>query len=1197
MSQSLSYSTTKIVAALLGVALVASLLVGFGVQQANAQSTSLKDLVELFISLGIIAPEKAAAARAAVSGGPVSTGSYTFTRNLTVGSTGEDVRELQKFLNANGFTVSSSGAGSAGSESTYFGPATRAALAKYQAANGISPAAGYFGPITRTNVNGKVAGTPGPSPSPSPSPTPTPTPGTGVTVSSPTQPAAGLAPESAARVAFTKITLTAGTDGDVTVNSLTIERSGLANDSAFGGVVLLDENGTQLGLEKTFNSNHQAIIGEALTVKAGTSKTLTIAGNMAADNDARAGQVASIKIVAVNTSAAVSGSLPIEGAAHTINSTLAIGSVTNERGPLDPNAAQTKNVGTTGYTFSSVKVTAGSTEDVRLWSIRWNQASSAGASDLANVVTVVSGTEYPTTISSDGKFYTSTFPGGILVPKGLSKEVSVKADIVGGSGRTAAFNIEKTTDIYLTGEVYKYGITPPTSGTGFTSGTIWYAGKTVTIDNGSLTIENATSVPSQNIAANKSNEVIGGFTAEVKGEPITVASMTFNVATTGTPGTTSGGTNQLLTNVTIVDQNGTVVAGPVDATASTATVQRLTFSDTVLFSIGKNTYTIKGKVGSNFASDGTLITSVTPGGSAAPRFSSVTGQVTGKTITPSTAAVTMNTMTVKGAALTVSVSPDPAAQTIVSGAQGFTFANYQLSALQSGEDLTISSLPLAYHAHGGSTATNLTNCNLYEGTKQLTTGSNSLNPSSESSSTTLTFDSPLTVPKGTTKALALKCNVASGGTGAYSWGYDDAQSITATGVTSSQSATVTENESAGQKITLSAGGALRIAKDSSSPSYTVAAAGTTGNTVGVFRVSADTEAIELTDFALQISFSASSTPADITKVTLYDGASKIGETVFQGKNYTASTTIGTCSGCSKLVIPKDGDKLVTAKVDLGAQGVGQVGLPGTLVAVDWDNASGDATKGIGQSSGTTIQRTNGSDTAVDGVRVYKAYPTLALIDLPTTKLVTGRQDLFRFKVTASPHGDVGIYHVTFRISTSSVTSQSNMINNTNVYVFTDSSYSTVASGLQSDGAMAANNLPGDRWATASSDLTIGAADSTPASTTVVIPAGQTRYFAIRGDVTTAGTQFSASTQLQGDAKFVADLTANPYCTTAGCIHSIASSTYLASSTYIISTGDNDFIWRPFSTTTSQAVGALDYTTGYGIPGLTNTNTNLQILTQ
>ncbi len=76
-----------------------------------------------------------------------------FTRNLTVGSTGTDVRILQRFLNANGFTIASSGNGSPGNESTYFGPATAAALARYQSSVGISPASGYFGPATRSRIS------------------------------------------------------------------------------------------------------------------------------------------------------------------------------------------------------------------------------------------------------------------------------------------------------------------------------------------------------------------------------------------------------------------------------------------------------------------------------------------------------------------------------------------------------------------------------------------------------------------------------------------------------------------------------------------------------------------------------------------------------------------------------------------------------------------------------------------------------------------------------------------------------------------------------------------------------------------------------------------------------------------------------------------------------------------------------------
>ncbi len=79
----------------------------------------------------------------------------TFTRNLTIGSSGQDVKNLQVFLNDNGYTIASTGAGSPGDESTYFGARTAAALAKFQAASQITPASGILGPKTRAYLEGE----------------------------------------------------------------------------------------------------------------------------------------------------------------------------------------------------------------------------------------------------------------------------------------------------------------------------------------------------------------------------------------------------------------------------------------------------------------------------------------------------------------------------------------------------------------------------------------------------------------------------------------------------------------------------------------------------------------------------------------------------------------------------------------------------------------------------------------------------------------------------------------------------------------------------------------------------------------------------------------------------------------------------------------------------------------------------------
>jgi hypothetical protein len=102
-------------------------------------------LIVIFLSTAMALPVFASGNQAAAS--------FVFVHNLSAGVVNPDVKELQKYLNAKGFVVAKSGAGSPGQETTKFGSATQAALIKFQLANKIKPAAGYFGPVTRAAVN------------------------------------------------------------------------------------------------------------------------------------------------------------------------------------------------------------------------------------------------------------------------------------------------------------------------------------------------------------------------------------------------------------------------------------------------------------------------------------------------------------------------------------------------------------------------------------------------------------------------------------------------------------------------------------------------------------------------------------------------------------------------------------------------------------------------------------------------------------------------------------------------------------------------------------------------------------------------------------------------------------------------------------------------------------------------------------
>nr|MBP7005604.1 fibronectin type III domain-containing protein [Patescibacteria group bacterium] len=77
----------------------------------------------------------------------------TFKKNLSVGSTGEDVRRLQKFLNAQGYFVAKTGPGSPNNETVRYGAATKQALIRFQKAKKINPANGNLFDKTRSVIN------------------------------------------------------------------------------------------------------------------------------------------------------------------------------------------------------------------------------------------------------------------------------------------------------------------------------------------------------------------------------------------------------------------------------------------------------------------------------------------------------------------------------------------------------------------------------------------------------------------------------------------------------------------------------------------------------------------------------------------------------------------------------------------------------------------------------------------------------------------------------------------------------------------------------------------------------------------------------------------------------------------------------------------------------------------------------------
>ncbi len=129
--------SAKVFAGVVGFAMVVAAF-GAVVAPVKAQGTDLAALTALIASLQ--------AQIAALSGGSSSTMTGVAPKApLTMGSSGAQVTALQNFLDGNGYDIPAGATG-------YFGGQTQAALMAFQAENGVSPAAGYYGSVTEAKV-------------------------------------------------------------------------------------------------------------------------------------------------------------------------------------------------------------------------------------------------------------------------------------------------------------------------------------------------------------------------------------------------------------------------------------------------------------------------------------------------------------------------------------------------------------------------------------------------------------------------------------------------------------------------------------------------------------------------------------------------------------------------------------------------------------------------------------------------------------------------------------------------------------------------------------------------------------------------------------------------------------------------------------------------------------------------------------
>jgi len=891
-------------------------------------------------------------------------------------------------------------------------------------------------------------------------------------------PAATTMVENAMWVKYTKFNLTAS-GGDVIIDSLQIERRGLAQDSNFSNVYLVNATTNEMhGNEKTLSSNHTAYVTEDLTISNGTTQPMYIAATMGATM--QAGEMASLAISEVNVkgNASVSGTLPVNGNEMTMNGTIAIGTVTISNPSLATTA--TKEVGTTDLTMASIKLAVNSTEDIQIEKIIFYQSGTAADDDIANLNLVMEGVTLATVSEPDDKYVSFDLSSApITIKKGNEKNFELKGDIVDGSSRTINFDVYNKADILAKGKTY--GFYRVLSGYG-SSAPYYNMTETITISTGTLIVSKAV-VEGANIAESTNQQEIGAFYFNAQGEPIIVTQVVMEVNTSTVAGE--------LSNLTIYDEDGTVVAGPQDKVD--ADPDTVTFTDTFTVPTGIHTYRVKADLDSGFLADDWVRLDFASGPDADV---TAKGDTTGNAVTPSpTSEIQGDQVTVKIGDLNVSTSASPAAQTVTAGTNEYIFAKFVLDATQSGEDIKVTQLLVKHTTSAANIHNNITGITLYDGSTALNSPKSGENSTTSSTATsTITLTDPLIITKGLSKTIVLKGDISGSASAddTHKFGLVGSSCATVYGNASGNAITEDITNSDGQLMTIVAAGTIQMSNAGSNPADGLVLADAT-NDIGVFNFRALYENISVEKLGFTIT---SDKYINISKLELYDGATKLGDLEVTGNNATITP--------SSLIIPQNTTKTLTLKAKTHAVGPDDSGTSGDNFVV---TLTGMDAKGASTGS-TSVTKTGLDATLTNTHYIFKSIPTVTKVAL--SGMGGDIQDLFKFTVTADSKGEIGFYKASFAVTTTTAT----------ITAFT--LYEVETDTDLSDSNLTASEVYTDNTANAGGKFIVNAVVDTDAvagaKERVTIGAGATRTYILRGTVagwSAAGDQIQV--QMMGDS--------------------------------------------------------------------------------
>ena len=841
--------------------------------------------------------------------------------------------------------------------------------------------------------------------------------GSGVTVSSNSStPVAQTIAMGASSAELLKFNLTAANDGAVTVSQIKVKRSGVGSRGDWANLYLYDGM-TRLGYGKSVNSDETAIFTNVnVTIPAGSTKTLSLRGDMNTGLTAGGKHVFSVESGAVTASGAVSGSFPISSNEMTVGSTNA-GSLTIQNSGNLTNPA----VGDKAARIAEFKLTTGGTEDIKIQRIALYSNGTISNANMTNFKLYQADTLLGSATGVVNNLLTFDLSSNVYtLAKNQNRIFYVVADIDAAAkpAETVKFYLDQSTDLYGIGASFGYGASVTNNYEGSSNYSL------VTLQGGQMTISQ-NGPAAQTLAVNVSNQkwlefkVSAAVNMEIKKWRLELHNSSTDLDKTDAR--ICSGSTSYLTNIKIQATDGSFSTDSKDVCAftnigSTAGIYN-EYTDSLTMNAGTSKtfqVLVDSKTGLGVTGNYKAVLGNSVGSTYAFSSTAVKNTANNQYITdivPSSN-LTGNNVSFQTASMTTSLGNYTGTIIKVKGAQNVDLLQYNLQA-GSGSDLTVSQIKAnAYIGEIGSTtlAFNqsltgtyakdvISTLRLYkkDGSSWVKIGDDATIVSGyvtfknlnwkikKSETATIVVRGDLNSSLQTAKRVSLDIDSATGITA-----QDESSNDISANIVAAKNGLTTPN----LKISVSTQGSLTVS-DNSSPKAALVAHSTTDVPVLKLLFNAKDENFSIRKFRLYQTATTSVRSVNNVKVSYknVDGVAKTASMSLNGNNADFDITndpIYVAAGT-----PAEVEVYASVNTISGTSGA----YSGDQIKFRFDGTPGGTIfEAVGDSNNTL-----NSTSIVDGnlMTIYKAFPTFSKVDLSSATLTSGSQPIFKFKVTAT----------------------------------------------------------------------------------------------------------------------------------------------------------------------------------------------------